>query len=36
MLYLCYLAFSALLNLGLLGTMMWLFRNRWRVAGLGN
>ena len=36
MLYLCYLLFSALLNIGLLLTMMWLFRARWRVAGLGN
>src|SRR6185436_3331424 len=36
MLYLCYLIFSALLNIGLLLTMMWLFRARWRVAGLGN
>lgn len=35
-LFLCYLVFSALLNVGLLGTMMWLFRTRWRVAGLGN
>ena len=31
-----YLFFSGLLNLGLLFTMMWLFRTRWRVAGLGN
>ena len=35
-LFLCYLVFSALLNLGLLFTMTWLFRTRWRVAGLGN
>ncbi|MFN0021579.1 MAG: ABC transporter permease [Pirellulaceae bacterium] len=35
-LYLCYLCFSTVLNIGLLLTMMWLFRTRWRVAGLGN
>lgn len=35
-LFLCYLVFSLGLNLGLLLTMMWLFRTRWRVAGLGN
>ena len=36
MLYLCYLVFSLLLNIGLLVIMTWLFRSRWRVAGLGN
>jgi ABC-type transport system involved in multi-copper enzyme maturation permease subunit len=35
-LYFCYLGFSVLLNIGLLLTMIWLFRSRWRVAGLGN
>ncbi|MBC7855207.1 MAG: ABC transporter permease subunit [Pirellulaceae bacterium] len=36
MLYLCYLLFSLLLNIGLLVIMTWLFRSRWRVASLGN
>jgi ABC-type transport system involved in multi-copper enzyme maturation permease subunit len=31
--FLAYMAFSAVLNGGLIGTMMWLFNTRWRVAG---
>jgi len=28
----CFVLFTTTLNLGLVGAMMWLFRNRWRVA----
>jgi hypothetical protein len=31
--FLGYVGFSLLLDLGLIGTMMWLFNTRWRVAG---
>jgi hypothetical protein len=31
--FLGYTSFSLLLDAGLIGTMMWLFNTRWRVAG---
>jgi ABC-type transport system involved in multi-copper enzyme maturation permease subunit len=31
--FLGYVAFTLLFNAGLIGTMMWLFNTRWRVAG---
>ncbi len=31
--FFAYVAFSLVLNTGLIGTMMWLFNTRWRVAG---
>jgi hypothetical protein len=31
--FLAYTAFSAVFNGGLIGTMMWMFNIRWRVAG---
>ncbi len=31
--FLGYVAFSLLMDAGLIGTMMWLFNTRWRVAG---